>query len=272
MSVIKDGDPFNATTVTGTVQTEVVLTGAQSPLSLAPQALSTPHLPGLLGADQTENFPSGYSRGWHDNASTFTFEDYDNYLVPAAGYQLFAPGAGAGDGFPYGPVGHVDGWRVLARGGLTTNALVEVRFGDSIKPSDASNPDTERMDDVDVNIDGIKVTGHVAVGDWAGYGGVTDYLAGYAFAVGWQDATGNWHCLERTVRHVSMTIAIYAPTAVFGYLTQADLDALGDGTVRNLGILVAVSPRGGGGAPLTDPLSAGNYAISARPFHARRIT
>jgi hypothetical protein len=160
------------------------------------------------------------------------------------------------------------GWRIVADSSATTQltGAAQVDF-----VANNLNLDSERLR-------GVLVRGSLYVHEASGMptsiaSPYTYLLPSVLLGIGWQDSTGARHVLERSIRWVSIRACWRGEVAVFSFLTQADLDSLGDGTLSNIFLVVANHWWNYSPAP-TARVSPeyGQFNLSVWPLHAGDLT
>lgn len=255
-------------------------------------AMDAQHLP-------TQSYRDVFSTGYEVTSTTGTINDYlswyANTLPLSAGgtaypytYQTMDTNSGTtgSGGFNsiaiYGSTGdevggtvHLDsGWRIPATSQTTTNAM-------QVPLNAATNLDT-------VGLRGIICRGSIGVTYMrqgaSSISGTTAYnylgTPSAAIAIGFIDGLGAYHIIERSVRFYSGGTCIRGNISAFTFLTQDDLDTLGNGEVTDIFCCLAtVRPHdiraaaAGTGAGTTrdnqdDVISIERYNLSVLPVRA----
>jgi hypothetical protein len=255
-------------------------------------AMDAQHLP-------TQSYRDVFSSGYEVTSTTTTIGDnlswYANTLPLSTGgtaypytYQTMDPNSGTtgSGGFNsiaiYGSTGdesggtvHLDsGWRIPAKNQTTVNAM-------ELPLNAATNLDT-------VGIRGIICRGSIGVTYMrqgaSSISGTTAYnylgTPSAAIAIGFIDGLGAYHIIERSVRFYSGGTCIRGNISAFTFLTQDDLDTLGNGevtdifcclaTVRPHDIRAAAAGTGAGNTRdnQDDVISIERYNLSVLPVRA----
>lgn len=261
-----EGDAINHATM-NTVFTDLAAgVNALEGEDVQRNGLNHEHLPSLAENGATEIFRNGYSAEAPSVGAAAAGDTYSNSLPYTGGptlpytYQTFSVAA---PNAPHGPTAANDpegGWRIVAEANVVADAA-------SI---DLGAPTAYDLDDE--NLRGILVRGGIEMinGEAAGIIGL--YITKSAVvAIGFTDGLNARHVIERSVRFNNTVGSWKGDLVTSTVIRQADLDALGDGQIQEVFMVVARASRSNVLTGQTTDIVIRNYNITAIPLHAAEL-